>query len=103
MSKKLYDVTTIEIGWRYVGEVPVQCLTFRKSDGVSVTVRLTDAQMDDLADRIRLWRNAHPEPQGMIAPARQVMNDPAKGTENAKDPWDRTYRSTIPDGYNDYY
>lgn len=29
--------------------------------------------------------------------------DPLKGTAMAKDPWDRTHRSTVPDGYNDYY
>lgn len=52
MSSPLYDVTMAEVGTRYIGERPVQCVVFHKSDGTAVTVPLTSSQMTDLARRL---------------------------------------------------
>jgi hypothetical protein len=52
LANNLYDVTLAEVCTLYVGETPVQCVTFRKRDGTAVTVSLTSAQMTDLAARL---------------------------------------------------
>ena len=70
------------------------------------------------AERIAGFRNTMGQPdepatrgftgggiRGTIKQRREKTSeeDPLKRTEMAKDPWDRTHRSTVPDGYNDYY
>lgn len=60
----LYDVTSMEVGLRYVGEQPVECATFHKKDGTAVVVRLTSSQQDLLAMLLKTWRESPSSARG---------------------------------------
>ena len=51
-AKPLYDVTLTEVGTRYVGESPVECVTVHKRDKTAVVIRLLPEQMTALRDQL---------------------------------------------------